>query len=75
MSLASRCHSTLKAVAESNPSSVNYFNSGSGARKIHKFKFSLAAQGLTPELTGRALSADRFKLTMKAPLFALRFNE
>jgi hypothetical protein len=68
MSLASRCPSTLKAVAESNPSSVNYFNSGSGARKIHKFKFSLAAQGLTPELTGRANGSARDNLTMRGKL-------
>jgi hypothetical protein len=30
---------------------------------------------LTPELTGRAPNVGTDKLTMKAPLFALRLNE
>ncbi len=46
-------------------------------RQIIKFfsNYSVIRRRLTPELTGCADTANRFKLSIKAMLFALRLNE
>jgi hypothetical protein len=74
--LASRCHSIFNLIRRAKSfNSHRHSIARAATHNVNRFKFTPAAQHLTPELTGREASAVTFKFSMKAALFPLRLNE